>query len=43
MNLKVVLRSAVVECGAQSVMIFGTLLMLILYVDSLAILIKVSY
>ena len=43
MNLKVVWKYAVVECGAQSVMIFGAVLMPMLYVDSLAISIRVSY
>ncbi len=43
MSLRVVWRSAVAECGAQSVMIFGVLLMLMLCVDSLAIPVRVSY
>ena len=41
--MKAVWKSVVKECGAQSVMIYGTHLMLMLYVDSLAILIRVSY
>ena len=41
--MKVVWRFVVKECGAPSVMIFGVLLMLMLYVDSLAIPIRVSY
>ena len=43
MSLRVVWKCAVVECGAQSVMIFGTLLMLMLCVDSLAIPARVGY
>ena len=42
MNLKVVWKCAVVEYGVQSVMTFGTVLMLMLCVDSLAIPAKVS-
>ena len=41
--MKAVWRFVVKECGAQSVMIFGTLLMLMLCVDSLAFPIRVSY
>ena len=42
-NLKAVWSFVVKERGAQSVMIYGTHLMLMLYVDSLAIPIRVSY
>jgi hypothetical protein len=42
-TMKVVWRFVVKECGAQSVTIFGVLLMLMLCVDSLAIPIWVSY
>ena len=42
-NLKAVWRFVVKECGAQSVMMHGAHLMLMLYVDSLATLIRVSY
>ena len=41
--MKVVWRFVVKECGVPSVMIFGVLLMLMLYVDSLAIPVRVSY
>ena len=41
--MKAVWRFVVKECGAQSVMIHGTLLMLMLCVDSLAFPIRVGY
>ena len=41
--MKAVWRFVVKECGAQSVMMHGALLMLMLCVDNLAIPIRVSY